>query len=120
MGDYEVKSMTAPDSTRQFEHGQVEVCNIGSHTIGRVDFEPGWRWSTSVKPIVGTDWCQVLHIGYVLAGHLGVRTQDGAEFQLRAGDAYRIDPGHDAWVEGNDPYQAVEFETLKDYAKPKS
>lgn len=120
MDSYETRSMSAPDATRQFEHGKVEVCTVGSHSIGRVEFEPGWRWSTSVKPIVGTDWCQTLHVGYVLEGRLGVRMQDGAEFQLEAGDAYRIDPGHDAWVEGGGQYKAVEFESLKDYAKPKS
>lgn len=120
MEEYEVKSVTTPDTVREFAHGKVEICNIGTHTIGRVEFEPGWRWSTSVKPIVGTDWCQTLHVGYVIEGHLGVRMKDGAEYQLKAGDAYRIHPGHDAWVEGSDLYQAVEFETLKDYAKPKS
>jgi hypothetical protein len=45
--------------------------------------------------------------------------EDGSEFQLKSGDTYRIDPGHDAWVEGNDLYVAVEFESLKDYAKPR-
>ncbi|MGH7685569.1 MAG: cupin domain-containing protein [Candidatus Dormibacteria bacterium] len=120
MENFEVKSVTAPDTVRQFEHGKVEVCNIGSHTIGRVEFEPGWHWSTSIKPIVGTDWCQTTHIGYVIEGNLGVRMQDGTEFQLKAGDAYRVDPGHDAWVEGGGQYKAVEFETLTDYAKPKS
>lgn len=120
METYETKSISTPDATRQFEHGKVEVCTVGSHSIGRVEFEPGWRWSTAVKPIVGTDWCQTYHVGYVVEGRLGVRMQDGSEFQLKAGDVYRIDPGHDAWVEGTGGYEAVEFETLKDYAKPRS
>lgn len=119
MENYETKSLSAPDATRQFDHGKVEVCTVGSHSIGRVDLAPGWRWSTAVKPIVGTDWCQTAHVGYVVEGRLGVRMSDGSEFQLQPGDAYRIDPGHDAWVEGRDNYQAVEFESLKDYAKPK-
>src|SRR5256885_1619340 len=25
---------------------------------------PGWKWSESVKPIAGTDSCQVAHMGY--------------------------------------------------------
>lgn len=117
METWEVKGTATPDQTRTFEHGKVGVCSLGSHTIGRVEFEPGWSWSGSVKPIVGTDWCQTAHIGYVIEGQLGIRMADGSEFQLKAGDAYRIDPGHDAWVEGNDRYAAVEFESLKDYAK---
>ena len=115
---WEVKSVGSPDQTRTFEHGQVHVCAVGSHSIGRVELEPGWRWSTSVKPIVGTDYCRVAHVGYVVHGQLGVLMSDGSEFRLKEGDAYRIDPGHDAWVEGNDTYIGVEFESLKDYAKP--
>lgn len=120
MESYETKSIGAPDATRTFDHGKVEVCSVGSHSIGLAEFEPGWRWSTAVKPIVGTDWCQTAHVGYVLEGRLGVRMHDGTEFQLKAGDVYRIDPGHDGWVEGGDRYRAIEFESLKDYAKPKS
>jgi hypothetical protein len=119
METWEVKPASSPDQTRTFQHGKVGVCTIESHTIGRIELEPGWRWSTSVKPIVGTETCRTAHIGYVVQGQLGVRMEDGSEFQLKSGDTYRIDPGHDAWVEGNDLYVAVEFESLKDYAKPR-
>ena len=115
---WEVKALGSPDQTRTFDNGRVKVCAVGSHSIGRVELDPGWRWSTSVKPIVGTDLCRVAHVGYVLQGELGVVMADGSEFHLKEGDAYRIDPGHDAWVEGNGAYEAVEFESLKDYAKP--
>jgi hypothetical protein len=43
---------------------------------------------------------------------------DGSEFHVQAGDAYTIEPGHDAWVEGSELFQGVEFESLADFARP--
>ena len=34
---------------------------------------------------------------------------DGTKVTYSAGDAYAIDPGHDAWVEGDKPAVAYEF-----------
>jgi len=119
METWETKSLSSPDETRTFAHGKVDLCTLGSHSIGRTHLEPGWRWSTAVKPIAGTDLCLTAHVGYVLQGRLVVRMTDGTEFTLNAGDAYRIEPGHDAWVEGDEVFSGVEFESLKEYARPR-
>jgi quercetin dioxygenase-like cupin family protein len=44
---------------------------------------------------------------------------DGTEQELSAGDAYVIEPGHDAWVVGNEPFVGYEFDskTVTEYAK---
>src|SRR3989442_213352 len=89
------RSLESPDETRKFDHGQVQVVKIGESTIGRYTFEPGWRWSESVKPIANTDSCQAHHVGYILSGRLHVKTDDGGEAELGAGEAYAIHPGHD-------------------------
>lgn len=102
---------------RTFDHGHVDVVQIGGASIGRVTLEPGWKWSECVKPIAKTELCQVDHVGYVVAGTLAGVMSDGTTFRLKAGDSYRLAPGHDAWVEGGDGYVGVEFESLKDYAK---
>src|SRR4051812_15921172 len=94
------KAMDAPDERRTFDRGQVEVVNIGGATIGRYTFEPGWRWSESVKPIAKTDSCQAHHVGYVISGTLHVVPEVGAETDISSGQAYDIEPGHDAWVVG--------------------
>src|SRR5437879_5137412 len=73
------RSLESPDETRTFDHGQVQVVKIGDTTIGRYSFEPGWRWSESVKPIAKTDSCQAHHVGYILSGRLHVKTDDGGE-----------------------------------------
>ena len=36
---------------------RTDIWNLGDFVVGRITFEPGWRWSTDVKPIAGTDWC---------------------------------------------------------------
>ena len=114
----EIKSFDSPDETRPFEgKGQAEVVHLAGQTIGRGTFEPGWRWSENVKPIAGTDSCQVSHLGYMLSGRMKVYMKDGSEFEARAGDVVAIPPGHDAEVVGDEPCTMVDFGEFGDYAK---
>jgi len=111
------KSLDQPDETRPIDKGKVEVVNLDVGSVMRTTFEPGWRWSESVKPVVGTDSCQTDHFGYCISGRLGVRMDDGQEFEVGPGDAMRIPPGHDAWVVGDEPYVGVDFTGGPVYAK---
>ena len=105
--------------TRKFEHGIVQIVQIGSVTVGRAQFEPGWKWSNDVKPIAKTELCMVHHTGYCISGRLHVSPSDGPEFEIGAGDVNDIEPGHDAWVVGDEPYVGVDFaEEIAGYAKP--
>jgi quercetin dioxygenase-like cupin family protein len=109
--------MDQPDETRPVENGVVEVVQIGDTTMMRTTFQPGWRWSESVKPIVGGDSCQVNHVGYCVSGRLHVQMDDGQELEIAAGDASQIPPGHDAGVIGAEAYVALEFVGAAGYAK---
>ncbi len=111
------RGMDSPDETRTFDHGQVEVVKIGGATIGRYTFEPGWKWSESVKPIAKTDSCQAHHVGYILTGRLHVVSDDGGEAELGPGEAYEVEPGHDAWVVGDEAVRSIEFSGAERYAK---
>jgi len=113
----EVKSTNTPDETRTFEKGKLELVKIGETTIGRAVFQPGWRWSTHVKPIVKTKSCEAPHLQYQVSGILHVLMDDGTEKDLKAGDVALIPPGHDGWVVGNEPVVAVDFQGMVDYAK---
>jgi hypothetical protein len=118
MADIEIKSFDSPDETRPFEgKGQAEVVNVGGRSIGRGTFEPGWRWSENLKPIAGTDSCQVSHLGYVLSGRMRVFMDDGAEGEVGPGDVVAIPPGHDAEVVGDEACVMVDFGEFGDYAK---
>jgi hypothetical protein len=107
----EAKNLDTPDEKRTFEHGDLNVVNLTGTTVVRAVFNPGWKWSTDVKPIVGTTSCQASHAGYVISGRLHVRMDDGQEYELGPGDAHIVSPGHDAWVVGDEPCIAVDFAT---------
>jgi hypothetical protein len=117
MADLEAKTVETPDETRSFDRGKVDVVNVTGLTIGRFTLEPGWKWSECVKPIVGGDSCQSLHTGYVVSGRLRIRMDDGTESEFGPGDVYRIGPGHDGWVLGDDAYVGLDFTGAADYAK---
>ena len=114
----EVKSFDSPDETRPFEgNGKADVVMIGGKTVGRGTFEPGWRWSENVKPIAGTDSCQVSHLGYVMSGRMKVMMDDGTEQEVGPGNVVAIPPGHDAEVVGNEACVMLDFGEFGDYAK---
>jgi quercetin dioxygenase-like cupin family protein len=120
MAGLEAKSLDQPDETRPFvAKGKLDLVKLGSVTVGRGVFEPGWRWSQHVKPIAGTDSCQSSHVGYVLSGRMKVVMDDGTEGEARPGMAVVIPPGHDAWVEGDEACVVLDFSGFTDYAKPK-
>ena len=102
MDSIEGKSLDKPDERREFSNGVAEMVTIGDVMIGRAVFQPGWRWSNDVKPIAQTDRCMILHQGYVVQGSLGVQAEDGTEKTLNPGEAYVIQPGHEAWVVGDE------------------
>ena len=115
----EIKKFENPDEVRNFPKGKLELLNIGGKTIGRAVFQPGWKWSTSVKPIAQTETCLAPHFQYHVSGVLKVKMDSGEEYELRAGDVSMITPGHDAWVVGDEPVVVVDFQGMMDYAKKK-
>ena len=118
MATTEIKNFDSPDEVRQFEgKGQAKVVNVAGQVVGRGTFEPGWKWSENVKPIAGTDSCQVSHLGYVLSGRMRVYMDDGSEAVVGPGDVVAIPPGHDAEVVGDVACEMVDFGEFGDYAK---
>lgn len=119
MAGFVRKSFDSPDETRTPDKTKVEVVNLGSAKAARFTMQPGWRWSECIKPVVGTESCQNRHVGVVIAGTIHTVHDDGTEADAGAGDAYVIEPGHDAWVVGDEPFVAYEFEssTAETYAR---
>jgi hypothetical protein len=113
----ELKSFKKPDEVREFPAGRLELVNIGGATLGRAIFEPGWRWSASVQPLVKTRSCEAPHFQYHVSGILRVRMDDGTEFDCRPGDISLLPSGHDAWVIGDEPAVVVDFQGMLDYAR---
>ena len=119
MADLAGKRFESPDEVREFTDGKgrVELVDLNGHAVGRGTFEPGWRWSEHVKPIAGTDTCQAAHLLYCLSGRMKVVMDDGTEGEVGPGDMASIEPGHDAWVVGDEPCVAVDFGSISQYAK---
>jgi hypothetical protein len=104
----EINDFSSPDEVRTPDRTvAVEVVKLAGGEVGRYTFQPGWRWSEHIKPVVGTESCQTEHVGYLVSGTMGVQP----------GSVYHIAPGHDGWVIGDDPAVVVEFQGAATYAK---
>jgi len=117
MAQIEAKSLNTPDEVRTFDKGKLEVINIDGRTVGRATLQPGWKWSTSVKPLVNTKSCEAPHFQYHVSGTLRIKTDDGTVRDCKAGDVSKLESGHDAWVVGDEPAVVVDFQGMVDYAK---
>ena len=114
--DIELIPFDRPVEVRRFEKGRFELYQVGPATIGRATYEPGWRWSEHVGPTVGTETCQVEHVGLVLSGQAAVRMDDGTELVMKAGEFFYVPPGHDSWVVGDEPYVSLHILGGESYA----
>ena len=114
------KSFGSPDEVRTPDKTKVEVVDLAGVKAARLTLQPGWRWSECIKPVVGGESCQAHHVGVVVSGTMHVRHDDGTESEAGPGTAYIIQPGHDAWVVGDEPAISYEFDssTAQTFAKP--
>jgi hypothetical protein len=114
----EKRTLSHPDEVRAFDKGKVELVTLGGITFGRAVFEPGWRWSTHVKPIAGTKSCEAPHLQYHVSGRIRVRMDDGTEDEFGPGDVSLLPPGHDAWVVGEEQVVVIDISGMVNFAKP--
>jgi hypothetical protein len=119
MSDVILKRFETPDETRTFPKGKFELIHIGTMTIGRATYQPGWKWSTDVGTALGQKSCQVAHTGMVVSGSATAAMDDGTIYTMTAGDLFYIAPGHDSWVVGDQPYISLHFEGADAYARIK-
>ncbi len=111
MPGVETRSFDSPDESRTPEKTKVDVVRMGTTSAARLSLEPGWSWAGCIKPIVGTDSCQLRHVGVALSGSMHIAHDDGTEHDIGAGQAYVIEPGHNAWVVGDEKFVGYEFES---------
>jgi class 3 adenylate cyclase len=105
----QVKSFAAPDQLRELPLVRIETVDLDEVHVGHCRFEPGWRWSTTFGPMMGTTSCPIRHLGYTIAGSLRVVMDDGQAMDLGPGSVFDIPPGHDKWVVGDEPWVTVEW-----------
>ena len=93
---------------------QVDAVRAGDSRVKRIVYQPGFRWSTHMKPITKTDWCMHAHVGYLVQGQVHVEYPDGCVHEYAAPAVVAIEPGHDGWVVGTEPAILVEIDFESD------
>jgi hypothetical protein len=118
MDEVILKRFEYPDETREFEQGKFEIVRLGGLTLGRATYQPGWKWSEHVRPLAGTQLCEIEHVGLVISGHAVAAMSGGKVIDLMPGTLFYIPPTpHDSWVVGNDPYVSLHFLGADHYTK---
>ncbi len=118
MDDVILKQFDNPDEVRTFAKGRFETINLGGMTLGRATYQPGWKWSEDVGPDIGAEYCDVEHLGMVVAGCATVAYADGKVVEMRPGDVFYVSSKpHDSWVVGDEPYVSLHFLGAGKYAK---
>jgi hypothetical protein len=112
------KALDRPDEERKIPGGRLNLYDLGDSVVGYTVMEPGWRWSTHIKPIAGTEYCEFHHQGYTLSGRVRVVSREGAEIELGPLQFYEIPPHHDAWVIGDEPWVTIDWGSATSFAQP--
>jgi hypothetical protein len=117
MNEVILKRFERPDETREFERGKFEIVRLGGLVIGRATYQPGWKWSEHVRPLAGTPFCEVEHVGLVVSGRATAAMVGGALVELAPGDIFHVPAApHDSWVVGDEPYVSLHFLGADHYA----
>lgn len=117
MYDVILKRFDQPDEVRTFEKGKFELVHVGGMTIGRATYQPGWKWSLHVGKAADAKSCTVEHVGIVVSGRATAVMDNGRVIEMKAGDVFFIEPGHDSWVVGDEPYVSLHFMGAQQYAQ---
>ena len=123
MAGVEKRDFDSPDESRTPDKTRSDIVHLGGMAAARLTLEPGWSWAECVKPVAGTESCKNRHVGGVQSGSMRVNMRvthdDGTVLELGSGEAYVIEPGHNAEVVGNERFIGFEFEqkAAEEYAR---
>ena len=95
----------------------LDIAPAGDGRVKRVIYPKGFRWSRDMKPLVGTDLCMHAHVGFLVSGRMHIQYADGCIEEFAAPQVVAIEPGHDGWVDGDEPAVLIEFDFQGDTAR---
>jgi class 3 adenylate cyclase/mannose-6-phosphate isomerase-like protein (cupin superfamily) len=113
-----IRNLAEPDEVLTLQDAVAHTVHVGDLSIGRLVMQPGWRWSTAVRPLAGTDSCQFHHVGLGISGAAHFVMDDGTEFDVRPGDVFDIPPGHDNWVTSDEPAVSIIWGGWRGWGRP--
>jgi quercetin dioxygenase-like cupin family protein len=111
-----VRRFDDPDEHRDLALGRYDLLQLGGLTVGRAEYEPGWRWSEHVGRELGQAVCEVEHVCLVLSGRNRIEMTDGRVIEVGPGDLFAVGPGHDSVVVGDEPYVSIHLSGADRYA----
>lgn len=96
---------------------KIDTTRCGKGRIRRVIYPAGFRWSHDMKRIVGTDFCQHTHVGFIVEGAIEIEYADGCRVRFTAPQAVVIEARHEGWVAGDGPAVMIEVDFEADTAR---
>jgi class 3 adenylate cyclase len=117
MSGITVRRFDEPDERVAFDRGHLDLVKLSSLAVGWEVLEPGWRRSTHVKPIVGTERCELHQVSVLIEGRAGFESHDGETAEIGPGTVVEIAPGHDAWVVGDERAVFLDVQGALGWAK---
>jgi class 3 adenylate cyclase len=112
------KRFDEPDEVVALPLAREDVVILGEVHVGRTTHQPGWSWAEHVKAVAGTPSCLHHHQGFVVSGQMQFETDDGVVRILGPGDAFDVQPGHNARVVGDEPCVTIDFAGVRGWGKP--
>jgi len=110
------KNFANPDEALHFPGITEALVEIAGMTVARTVQDPGWRWSTDMKPLVGGEWCEARHVGVMISGRAGFLLRDGRTLEFGPDDVYDVPPGHDGYTVGEEPAVMIEWSGMRAFA----
>jgi hypothetical protein len=95
---------------REIGGATVDTVRAGIGRVKRAVYPPGFRWSTHMRPNVESELCMHAHIGFLARGKIEGEYDDGCRFEYAAPQVVTIEPGHDAWVVGDEAAVLIQFD----------
>lgn len=92
----------------------LDAARAGEARVKRMIYPPGFRWSTHMKPVAGTELCEHAHVGFLTRGEIHIQYADGCTLKMKAPRVLAIEPGHEGWVVGDEPAVVIEFDFERD------
>jgi hypothetical protein len=92
----------------------VDEVPAGASRVKRVVYPPGWVWADAMAPLVGTDWCEHAHVGFLAQGTMELEFPDGCLVTLQAPAAVVVEPRHRGRVVGGEAAVLVQVDAGPD------
>ena len=103
--------------SREVAGVRVDVLPAGNGRVKRAIYPAGFRWSEDMRPHVDTDLCMHAHVGFLAQVAIAGRFPDGCEFAYEAPAVVVLEPGHDAWVVGDEDAVLIQFDAAGETAE---